>query len=140
MAPLKLLATTLVRQKRDCHRCCSVSGAAGKPRQRSSSGSWNPISGPTTNPWEEKGLASQALAGHLNAADGEAELFACGPPPMLSAIAAIATERDLNLQVALDSHMACGIGSCQGCVTRTKRGFAKVCTDGPVFNAQELAW
>lgn len=76
----------------------------------------------------------------LDLTDGPA-LLACGPAPMLRACRALALEHGLPLQVSVEEHMGCGIGTCQGCVVRSASGeWIKSCTDGPVFDAQELAW
>jgi NAD(P)H-flavin reductase len=64
------------------------------------------------------------------------ELFACGPPAMLEAIRRLG----VPAQLALESGMACGFGACFGCVTPlAEGGYARVCVDGPVFAAAELA-
>ncbi|MGE0082175.1 MAG: dihydroorotate dehydrogenase electron transfer subunit [Thiohalomonadaceae bacterium] len=72
----------------------------------------------------------------------EVEVFACGPHPMLEAVAALAREYDLPCQVSLEEFMACGIGGCAGCVVevRTDSGPAmkRVCVDGPVFDARAV--
>lgn len=79
-----------------------------------------------------QGLDEEALA--------EVEVFACGPHPMLAAVAALAREFDLPCQVSLEEFMACGVGGCAGCVVevRTDEGPAmkRVCVDGPVFDAR----
>lgn len=68
-------------------------------------------------------------------------LLACGPTPMLAALARLARSRGLDLQVSVEEHMGCGVGTCQGCVVRGADGsWIKSCTDGPVFDAGELAW
>ena len=68
-------------------------------------------------------------------------LLACGPTPMLQAVARLAFERELPLQVSVEEHMGCGIGTCQGCVVRSATGeWIKSCTEGPVFDARELSW
>jgi len=74
-------------------------------------------------------------------------LYGAGPVPMLSALAALARERDLPCQVSLEARMACGIGVCRGCVVNAlepdpKTGLRRraVCTDGPVFDSRELDW
>jgi len=36
--------------------------------------------------------------------------------------------------------MACGIGTCLGCVIKTKDGYKKVCDQGPVFDSKEIIW
>ncbi len=73
--------------------------------------------------------------------DGEGLLLACGPTPMLAALERLARARGLDLQVSVEEHMGCGVGTCQGCVVRAADGsWIKSCTDGPVFDARELAW
>jgi dihydroorotate dehydrogenase electron transfer subunit len=69
-----------------------------------------------------------------------AVLFACGPKPMLRALAAFAASRNLPLQVSLEERMGCGYGACVGCVCKTTQGSKKVCGDGPVFDACEVIW
>jgi dihydroorotate dehydrogenase electron transfer subunit len=70
------------------------------------------------------------------------QLFACGPTPMLVAVAKLARELDLPCQVALEEFMACGIGGCAGCnvLVQTADGPAmkRVCVDGPVFDSREV--
>lgn len=69
----------------------------------------------------------------------QCEIFACGPGPMLSAVAALAREYRLHCQVALEEYMACAVGGCAGCtvLVQTDAGPAmkRVCVDGPVFDA-----
>ena len=75
-------------------------------------------------------------------ARNEVEIFACGPHPMLEAVAKVAEDYGLPCQVSLEEFMACAIGGCAGCVveTKTDNGFAmkRVCVDGPVFDAREV--
>lgn len=69
----------------------------------------------------------------------EVELFACGPQPMLKAVARLASDYQLPCQVSLEEFMACAVGGCAGCVVEvlTDQGPAmkRVCVDGPVFEA-----
>ncbi len=67
-------------------------------------------------------------------------IFACGPKPMLKALAKDARAIHMPAQVSLDAYMACGIGACRGCAVKTKTGYKLVCSDGPVFEAQEIDW
>lgn len=68
-------------------------------------------------------------------------LLGCGPTPMLRALERLARKSDLELQVSVEEHMGCGIGTCQGCVVRAADGsWIKSCTEGPVFERRELAW
>jgi NAD(P)H-flavin reductase len=85
------------------------------------------------------GLVTELLTSLLPAADETgAEIYACGPPPMLEAIRAIAAEHDVPAQLALESGMACGFGACFGCVVPTKTGYVRLCVDGPVLDASTL--
>lgn len=72
-------------------------------------------------------------------------IFACGPMPMLRAIKAYAQEKGIPAYISLEEHMACGVGACLGCVVKTAQvhhhtnvNNARICTDGPVFEAGEV--
>ncbi len=72
-------------------------------------------------------------------------IFACGPMPMLRAIKKFAEETNIPAYISLEEHMACGVGACLGCVVKTKEvdhhshvNNARICTDGPVFEAKEV--
>jgi NAD(P)H-flavin reductase len=67
-----------------------------------------------------------------------AEVYACGPPPMLEAVRALCAELDVPAQLALESGMACGFGACFGCVVPTRDGYVRLCVDGPVLDAATL--
>lgn len=67
-------------------------------------------------------------------------IYACGPLPMMKAVAKIARERGVWCEVSLENTMACGIGACLCCVENTKDGNVCVCKDGPVFNINKLLW
>ena len=71
--------------------------------------------------------------------------LACGPMPMLRAIKAYAKERGIKTYLSLEERMACGVGACLGCVCKTTgtdaHSFvrnARVCTEGPVFDADDV--
>ena len=72
----------------------------------------------------------------------EVTVFACGPHPMLEAVARLAQEYHLPCQVSLEEFMACAVGGCAGCVVeiQTAKGPAmkRVCVDGPVFDAASV--
>ncbi|MBV2122581.1 MAG: dihydroorotate dehydrogenase electron transfer subunit [Candidatus Thiodiazotropha taylori] len=72
----------------------------------------------------------------------EVEVFACGPHPMLEAVAAMAKEWQVPCQVSLEEFMACGIGGCAGCVVEVQTAdgpaMKRVCVDGPVFEAASV--
>lgn len=72
-------------------------------------------------------------------------IMACGPMPMLRAIKRYAAEKGIEAYISLEERMACGVGACLGCVCPTKEvdhhshvHNARICTDGPVFEANEV--
>lgn len=72
-------------------------------------------------------------------------IMACGPMPMLRAIKAYAREKQIAAYISLEERMACGVGACLGCVCKTTHkdphshvNNARICTDGPVFDAREV--
>lgn len=72
-------------------------------------------------------------------------IMACGPMPMLRAIKQYAAEHEIEAYISLEERMACGVGACLGCVCTTKEvdhhshvHNARICTDGPVFKANEV--
>ncbi|MBU0499580.1 MAG: dihydroorotate dehydrogenase electron transfer subunit [Gammaproteobacteria bacterium] len=87
-------------------------------------------------------LARLWLDGLAEEARREVEILACGPHPMLVAVARLAKEYALPCQVSLEEFMACGVGGCAGCVVpvATAEGIAmkRVCVDGPVFDARQV--
>ena len=89
-----------------------------------------------------KGRVTELLSQVLREAktEGGFSLYACGPRPMLKAVSKIACDNNIDSQLSLEEHMACGIGACLGCVVATKSGYKRVCKDGPVFSGKELTW
>lgn len=67
-------------------------------------------------------------------------IYACGPLPMMKAVANMANGKNVDCYVSLDNKMACGLGACLCCVQDTKDGHKCVCTEGPVFNVNDLKW
>ena len=67
-------------------------------------------------------------------------VFACGPTPMMRRAGEIARAAGVRCSVSLESSMACGFGVCLGCAVPIRNGFRYVCSDGPVFEAEELDW
>lgn len=70
-------------------------------------------------------------------------IIACGPTPMLKAVQAFALERNIPCQLSLEQRMGCGYGACLTCSCKTRRAdnsetFARVCADGPVFDAKAV--
>lgn len=67
-------------------------------------------------------------------------IYSCGPKGMMVSVAKYAKEFNISCEVSLENHMACGIGACLCCVEKTTSGNVCVCTEGPVFNINELTW
>ena len=94
------------------------------------------------------GLVTLPLEQHLKAsahspgADTPApRLFACGPAPLLRAVAALGRAYALEAQLSMEERMGCGFGVCMGCSIKTMAGSGgfiqkRVCHDGPVFDAR----
>lgn len=68
------------------------------------------------------------------------KIYTCGPDPMMKAIGKIAQKNNIPCEVSLENMMACGFGACLCCVTETYEGNKCVCTEGPVFNVNDLKW
>jgi NAD(P)H-flavin reductase len=84
-----------------------------------------------------RGFVTDLLREQLDR-DAGATVYACGPPPMLEAVRALCAERDVPVQLALESGMACGFGACFGCVVPTRNGYVRLCVDGPVLAGDEI--
>jgi dihydroorotate dehydrogenase electron transfer subunit len=94
----------------------------------------------------ESGRVTGPLLEALESERGDARLYACGPEPMMHAVAKIAEERNLPCEVSLDPWMGCGLGTCLGCVVRIQEPGADkwknrpACTEGPVFDSRKVVW
>ncbi|MGH7477968.1 MAG: dihydroorotate dehydrogenase electron transfer subunit [Candidatus Methylomirabilales bacterium] len=111
-----------------------------------------------------RGLVTDLLDSFLRSSDNgqRSTIYACGPHPMLHAVTRIAERFEIPCQVSLEAEMGCGFGACMGCVipvhgsgfrvqgteqtmnhepsTMNERSYKLCCKDGPVFDAQEIAW
>jgi len=70
----------------------------------------------------------------------EVGLYACGPIGMLKQVALIAKCANIMAQGSFEERMACGVGACLGCAIKTKRGYERVCKEGPVFDLADIIW
>ena len=87
------------------------------------------------------GFITELLERQLNSKKlHKAKIYACGPKPMMRAVAKIADKYSISCELSLEERMACGIGSCLGCVIKTKEGYQRVCMEGPVFFSQEIEY
>ena len=87
-------------------------------------------------------LAEVWLAALEPQALGETAIYACGPTPMLKAVAGLARRYGVPAQVSLEEFMACAVGGCAGCAVPVLIDGAltmkRVCVDGPVFDANTV--
>jgi dihydroorotate dehydrogenase electron transfer subunit len=72
-------------------------------------------------------------------------VYSCGPVPMLRKTATITAGHNIPCQVSLETHMACGLGACQGCAVKVSKPesmspYRHVCRDGPVFSSCDIDW
>ncbi len=65
-------------------------------------------------------------------------VYTCGPDPMMRAVASAAKNAGVTCEVSLENMMACGFGACLCCVVDTKQGNKCTCTEGPVFDINDL--
>ncbi len=91
-----------------------------------------------------RGRVTDPLREIIDAA-GSDVVYACGPMPMLAAVAEVAARSGAHSQCAVEEAMACGIGVCMTCVlpVRGNDGVTRMlrsCTDGPVFRGPDVRW
>lgn len=84
----------------------------------------------------------RALAG---ARAEDVMLYACGPEPMLAAVAHLAARHECRCEVSVERVMGCGLGGCYSCVVPAmdssgRQHFVRSCVSGPVFDAAALVW
>jgi dihydroorotate dehydrogenase electron transfer subunit len=93
----------------------------------------------------ERGRVTDVLPGMVTRCDTEV-VYACGPNPMLRAVAEYCSEQGLPTQVAVEELMACGMGVCWTCVVPVIRrdgtgwDYLLACVDGPVFSGSRVWW
>ena len=95
----------------------------------------------------EKGLVTQPLLAEIKNSTFKIQsckLFACGPTPMLKAVAKIAEDFNVPAELSADEHMCCGVGVCLTCVIPVRVGdgweYQRTCTEGPVFDSRQVLW
>ena len=95
----------------------------------------------------EPGRVTLPLERDLKArpSDASVMLYACGPEPMLAAVAKLAATYGRPSQVSVERVMGCGVGGCYSCVipVKTSEGkphYVRSCLAGPVFRGHEISW
>jgi len=90
------------------------------------------------------GLLEQFAAANEEMGAAGPLVYACGPMPMLEAVAEITKAHGLKCQVSTEAKMACGIGACMSCAIEVRSGnsakYVRCCKEGPVFDADEVIW
>ncbi len=93
---------------------------------------------------EDGTLGTRGLVTHhplfLNELGSYDKVYACGPEGMMKAVARQARKAGVFCEVSLENLMACGFGVCLCCIEPTVNGNLCVCTEGPVFNINDLKW
>lgn len=89
----------------------------------------------------EHGFVTDLLKQKINEVD---EVCACGPMPMLKAVAQVCGDADKPCQISLEERMGCGVGACLVCAVKVRKDgeeiMQHVCKNGPVFNAEEVVF
>jgi dihydroorotate dehydrogenase electron transfer subunit len=138
VAPLVFLAQTLKDMNFDVQFLYGARGSADLPLSEQIKLISNLIVTTEDGSAGQKGLVTPALEQTLQSF-GSSIVYSCGPHPMLKAVGQVAQKYNAECQVALESPMACGMGTCKGCAVVDAEGnFKYVCTDGPVFQAQNI--
>ena len=89
------------------------------------------------------GLVTVPLRERLDAAPCSA-VFACGPMPMLKAVAQLCADKGIDCYISMEERMACGVGACLSCACKVKsegrEKYLHVCKNGPIFNAKQVVF
>ena len=72
-------------------------------------------------------------------------VYACGPEPMLAAVAKLGVKHRRPIEVSVERVMGCGLGGCYSCVIPVRHGsdashFVRSCISGPVFDGAAVVW
>ncbi len=77
---------------------------------------------------------------HHKISPPECTIYSCGPKPMLKALSSMTLKTGIICYMAMEQNMACGIGTCLGCIVNTVSGYKRVCREGPVFTSDQILW
>lgn len=87
-----------------------------------------------------RGFTTDALA-ELLASRHYDLVYTCGPEPMMAGVARLCHEAQVPCRVSMERMMCCGFGACGTCNVAMRDGsYKSCCKDGPVFDAEEVAW
>jgi dihydroorotate dehydrogenase electron transfer subunit len=85
----------------------------------------------------EKGLVTKLVQKEIRP---DTVIYASGPAAMLKAVSQLAQKKGIRCFVSMERAMACGIGVCLGCAVRSGGNYKMACSDGPVFDGEEVEW
>jgi dihydroorotate dehydrogenase electron transfer subunit len=89
----------------------------------------------------ERGFVTEALERRLDAGEKYARVYACGPMPMLAALAKVVARSGIPSEFSTEAEMGCGFGACLGCVIPgTEKAFIVSCSEGPIFSPEKIKW
>jgi dihydroorotate dehydrogenase electron transfer subunit len=89
-----------------------------------------------------KGNVVELLARELPLITRPVQVLACGPEPMFHSLRDLLKDERIPCRVLLEERMACGLGICFGCVTKTldkTEPYKRVCKEGPVFDLWQIS-
>ncbi len=92
-----------------------------------------------------RGFVTELLQELLDEASPPEAVYCCGPEPLMHAVARLTDAANVPCWLSLETPMACGFGACFSCVTKVKQDdgswdYRRVCVEGPVFPARQLAF
>lgn len=90
-------------------------------------------------------LAERLAALQQDSPGVQVRVLTCGPEIMMQKVAEVGAAYGVNVQVSMETPMACGIGICFSCVAKVIQDdgewdYKRTCVDGPIFDAQQLFW
>jgi dihydroorotate dehydrogenase electron transfer subunit len=89
-----------------------------------------------------KGTTADYLTANTTLIPSNSIFYTCGPDRMLHACYQFSKKKGARCWVSVEQVMACGVGACMGCVVKvkTEQKYMRACKEGPVFDADILAW
>jgi dihydroorotate dehydrogenase electron transfer subunit len=93
----------------------------------------------------DRGRVTVPLERELSVAGADIMIYACGPEPMLEAVAHLAGRYGRPSEVSVERVMGCGLGGCYSCVIPVRNGsgghhYVRSCLAGPVFDGADIVW
>jgi len=155
LAPLLLLAKELVGRLRrgELSGVELLAGLTGRDDlgllepflEQASAGLGLTVATEDGTPGTVRGLVTDLLPAVLGTSAGSVAVYACGPAPMLAAVARMARRAGVaEAWLSVEARMACGVGACRGCAvpapTGSRPAWRLVCREGPVFPLDALDW